>query len=81
MTRADRAIALHRGGSACSQAVFAVFAQELGLPPAPAHRLAGGFGAGMGLANVKRVSDEFEITSKKGSGTTVKSVINIGNMP
>jgi len=36
-----------------------------------------GFGAGMGLANVKRVSDEFEITSKKGSGTTVKSVINI----
>ena len=36
-----------------------------------------GFGAGMGLANVRRVSDEFEITSKKGSGTTVKSVINI----
>ena len=39
-----------------------------------------GFGAGMGLVNVKRVSDEFEITSKKGSGTTVKSVIFIGNM-
>jgi CBS domain-containing protein/anti-sigma regulatory factor (Ser/Thr protein kinase) len=37
-----------------------------------------GFGAGMGLVNVKRVSDEFEITSKKGSGTTVKAVINIG---
>jgi len=37
-----------------------------------------GFGAGMGLANVKRVSDEFEITSRKGSGTTVRSVINIG---
>jgi len=36
-----------------------------------------GFGAGMGLSNVKRVSDEFEITSKKGSGTTVKSVIYI----
>jgi len=36
-----------------------------------------GFGAGMGLANVKRVSDEFEITSRKGSGTTVKSIINI----
>lgn len=34
-----------------------------------------GFGAGMGLVNVKRVSDEFEISSKKGSGTTVKSVI------
>jgi anti-sigma regulatory factor (Ser/Thr protein kinase) len=37
-----------------------------------------GFGAGMGLANVKRVSDEFEIASRKGSGTTVKAVINIG---
>lgn len=36
-----------------------------------------GFGAGMGLANVKRVSDEFEISSKKGSGTTVKSVIHL----
>jgi len=29
------------------------------------------------LVNVRRVSDEFEITSKKGSGTTVKSVIYI----
>jgi CBS domain-containing protein/anti-sigma regulatory factor (Ser/Thr protein kinase) len=36
-----------------------------------------GFGAGMGLANVKRVSDEFEITSQKGAGTVVKSVILI----
>jgi len=34
-----------------------------------------GFGAGMGLANVKRVSDEFEVTSKKGSGTTVRAVV------
>ena len=34
-----------------------------------------GFGAGMGLANTKRVSDEFTITSKAGEGTTVRSVI------
>jgi CBS domain-containing protein len=40
-----------------------------------------GFGAGMGLVNVRRVSDEFEITSKKGSGTTVKSVIHIEGAP
>lgn len=52
MTRADRAIALHEGGSACSQAVFMVFAQELGLAPAPAHRLAAGFGAGMGRSGL-----------------------------
>jgi CBS domain-containing protein/anti-sigma regulatory factor (Ser/Thr protein kinase) len=36
-----------------------------------------GFGAGMGLANVRRVSDQFEITSKKGAGTTVKAVIHL----
>lgn len=36
-----------------------------------------GFGAGLGLVNVKRVSDKFEITSKKGGGTTVRSIVNI----
>ncbi len=35
-----------------------------------------GFGAGMGLVNVKRVSDVFRIASSKGGGTTVRSVIH-----
>lgn len=34
-----------------------------------------GFGAGMGLPNVKRVSDEFHIESEAGEGTTVTAVI------
>jgi len=34
-----------------------------------------GFGAGMGLANTKRVSDEFTIESALGKGTTVRSVV------
>lgn len=34
-----------------------------------------GFGAGMGLPNVKRVSDEFHIESQVGKGTLVRSVI------
>ena len=34
-----------------------------------------GFGAGMGLPNVKRVSDEFNITSTVDEGTTVTSVV------
>ncbi|MDA3899203.1 MAG: CBS domain-containing protein [Spirochaetes bacterium] len=34
-----------------------------------------GFGAGMGIPNTKRVSDEFKIESEMGKGTTVKSVI------
>lgn len=36
-----------------------------------------GFGAGMGLANTKRVSDEFSIESAMGKGTTVRSVIRL----
>ena len=48
MTRAERAVALHRAGSACSRAVFSVFAQDLGLDERAAHRIAGGFGGGIG---------------------------------
>ena len=36
-----------------------------------------GFGAGMGLPNMKKHSDEMEIQSTVGVGTTVKMVINI----
>ncbi|MDR1868319.1 MAG: CBS domain-containing protein [Treponema sp.] len=36
-----------------------------------------GFGAGMGLANTKRVSDEFSLESTVGTGTTVRSVVFI----
>ena len=34
-----------------------------------------GFGAGMGLPNIKRVSDEFFIQSQVGKGTLVRSII------
>jgi CBS domain-containing protein len=34
-----------------------------------------GFGAGMGLANTKRMSDEFSIESTLGKGTTVRSLV------
>jgi CBS domain-containing protein/anti-sigma regulatory factor (Ser/Thr protein kinase) len=34
-----------------------------------------GFGAGMGLANTKRVSDEFTINSALNTGTTVRSIV------
>jgi CBS domain-containing protein/anti-sigma regulatory factor (Ser/Thr protein kinase) len=38
-----------------------------------------GFGAGMGLANTKRVSDEFTINSALGKGTTVRSVVFVNS--
>ena len=34
-----------------------------------------GFGAGMGLANTKRASDEFTIDSGAGRGTTVRALV------
>jgi CBS domain-containing protein/anti-sigma regulatory factor (Ser/Thr protein kinase) len=38
-----------------------------------------GFGAGMGLANTKRVSDEFSIDSAVGKGTKVRSVVFVNS--
>jgi len=34
-----------------------------------------GFGAGMGLSNIKKYSDEFEIVSEVGKGTTLKIIV------
>ena len=36
-----------------------------------------GFGAGMGLPNMKKYSDELNITSEIGKGTTVEIIINL----
>ena len=36
-----------------------------------------GFGAGMGLSNIKRYADIFHITSRAGKGTHLKMIINI----
>ncbi len=36
-----------------------------------------GFGAGMGLCNIKKFSDQFQITSELGKGTHLKMIIHI----
>lgn len=46
-----------------------------GFSTAPDHIREMGFGAGMGLPNIKRNSDEFGIETEVGRGTTVRSVI------
>jgi len=38
-----------------------------------------GFGAGMGLCNIKKFSDQFQITSEIGKGTYLKMIIHIEN--
>lgn len=48
MTKADIAAAQFKTPSACSQSVAVAFAEEMGLDPALVHKLATGFGGGMG---------------------------------
>ena len=36
-----------------------------------------GFGAGMGLPNIKKYTDEMEIESEVGKGTVVKLVVKV----
>ncbi|MDD2574588.1 MAG: ATP-binding protein [Bacillota bacterium] len=54
-------------------------AMQKGYSTASDHVRELGFGAGMGLPNMKRCSDGFLIESQKGKGTTVTSTIHIHN--
>ena len=54
-------------------------AMQKGYSTASDHVREMGFGAGMGLPNMKRCSDEFKIESTESSGTTVTSTIHIPN--
>ena len=47
-------------------------AMEMGFSTATKEVREMGFGAGMGLPNIKKNTDEFEIISKAGTGTTVR---------
>ena len=52
-------------------------AMQEGYSTAPDKVRALGFGAGMCLPNMKKYSDEFDIQSTVGVGTTVKMLVNI----
>ena len=51
-------------------------AMEEGYSTAPDEIVSLGFGAGMGLPNMKRASDEMDVSSTVGVGTTVTMTIN-----
>jgi len=50
---------------------------QAGWSTAPDNVRALGFGAGMGLPNMKRYSDDMTVESRPGEGTTVTLVIRI----
>ncbi|MDI7246295.1 MAG: anti-sigma regulatory factor [Bacillota bacterium] len=54
-------------------------AMQEGYSTAPEHIREMGFGAGLGLPNMKRYSDEFRIESVVGRGTSVRMVIKIAS--
>ncbi|MEW6228353.1 MAG: anti-sigma regulatory factor [Bacillota bacterium] len=52
-------------------------AMQEGYSTAPERVREMGFGAGLGLPNMKRYSDEFDIESVVGRGTSVRMVVNV----
>lgn len=52
-------------------------AMQEGYSTAPDSVRSLGFGAGMGLPNMKRYTDEMTIDSEVGKGTTIKMTVNI----
>jgi serine/threonine-protein kinase RsbT len=53
-------------------------AMQEGYSTATAEMRARGFGAGMGLPNIKRSTDRFEIDSAPGVGTTLRYEVRLG---
>lgn len=52
-------------------------AMQAGYSTAPDEIRSLGFGAGMGLPNMKKYSDSMEIDTRIGEGTTITMVVNI----
>ena len=50
---------------------------QAGFSTAPDDIRSLGFGAGMGLPNMKKYTDSIEIDTKVGVGTTVTMVVNV----
>jgi anti-sigma regulatory factor (Ser/Thr protein kinase) len=53
-------------------------AMQEGYSTATPEMRARGFGAGLGLPNIKRNTDEFVITSTPGVGTTLRYAVRLG---
>lgn len=53
-------------------------AMQEGFSTAPDNVRSLGFGAGMGLPNMKRYTDDMRIESTVGEGTTITMVVNLG---
>ena len=73
----EKAHELFKQGYNCAQSVFAAFCDVTGIDFETAIKLTSGFGAGMGLPNMKRYTDEMKIESELGVGTKITMVVNV----
>ena len=76
-SRVDKATERHQKGYNCAQAVACTYADLVGMDEAAMFKVTEGFGAGMGLPNMKRYTDSMEIDTKIGVGTTVTMRVNL----
>ena len=58
-------------------AMYVELAMQAGYSTAPDEIRSLGFGAGMGLPNMKKYSDEMEIDTRLGEGTTITMIVKI----
>ena len=73
--RIEKALENHSKGYNCAQAVACAFCDLVSMDENTLFKITEGFGAGMGLPNMKRYTDEFEIESTVGVGTTVRLAV------
>ena len=72
-----RVLELHEDRCNCAQSLACAFADIAQVDADTLFVLMEGFGAGMGLPNMKKYSDEMDIQSTVGVGTTVTMVVKI----
>ena len=69
--RVALALEMHDKTFNCAQCVALAVADLVEVDRETLFKVMEGFGAGMGLPNMQKCSDEFDIQSKVGEGTTI----------
>ena len=73
----EKAHELFKQGYNCAQSVFAAFCDVTGMDFETAIKLTSGFGAGMGLPNMKKYTDNMQIDTVLGVGTTISLRVDL----
>ena len=75
--RVEKTIERHKKGYNCAQAVVCTYCDLLNAEEQDAFRMSEGFGAGMGLPNMKKYTDSMTIDTTVGVGTTITMTVEL----